>query len=82
MKLNLIILFSFLTIGLKAQTNVKIILATNKQVDSVMMTDVSQKEIYKLKYSDTLNFNFKKITLIGIISNILQMENTVVSRCG
>jgi Thioredoxin-like len=59
---NLIILIACLTIQLSAiaQTNIKIILKTDLQIDSVDAFDVSFKEFHTFKFRDTLNMHFNK----------------------
>lgn len=46
-----------------AQTNIQLVLATDKQIDKVDVFDLSQKEIYSFPYKDTLSFHFKKTNI-------------------
>ena len=45
---------------LAGQTNIRLVLTTDKQIDKVDAFDLSQKEIYSSSYKDTLSFLFKK----------------------
>lgn len=57
LKFAIVLLLNFHS---KAQTNIQIILKTDKQIDSVDAFDLSQKENYSFPYKDTLTFNFNK----------------------
>lgn len=45
------------------QTNIQLVLTTDKQIDKVDAFDLSQKEIYSSTYKDTLSFFFKKSSI-------------------
>ncbi|MBY0479116.1 MAG: TlpA family protein disulfide reductase [Chitinophagaceae bacterium] len=55
-------LIALLTFHLQVagQTNIQLVLTTDKQIDKVDAFDLSQKEIYSFSYKDTLSFQFKK----------------------
>ncbi len=50
-------------IDILAQTNIRVILKTDKEIEKVDALDLSQKEIYSYPYSDTTTFQFKKTNI-------------------
>ena len=59
---NLIIFVAciFLYLSSAAQTNIRLILKTDIKIDTIKVFDVSSKESYTIRYSDTVDIKFKK----------------------
>lgn len=60
-----ILIFIIHSLQSLGQTNIQIVIKNigNHKIDKVDVFDLSQKEIFKVEYKDTLNFNFKKQTI-------------------
>src|SRR5882672_1568870 len=46
-----------------AQTNIQLILKTDRQIDKADAFDLSQKETYSFPYKDTLTLHFQKTNI-------------------
>lgn len=55
-----IILFGTFYLPAKSQTNLRLILNTDKQLDSVLIIHWTDKEVFRDRFRDTINIDFKK----------------------